>query len=85
MANAKTKLLTVRLDESLHQAARLATLANNTTMAEVVREALESWLKDNPVKAVKARKVEKPAKAEKPAKVEKAKKAEVKGGKKKKK
>lgn len=82
MADPKTKLLTIRVDETLHQEARLATLAHNTTMAEVVREALQAWLKAHPVKAVKPRKVEK---AEKPAKAEKAKKAADKGGKKKKK
>ena len=65
-----SNLLTVRLDADLHNKLRLATVTRGTTMAEVVREGLEAWLKSNPSGgSAPARKVAKakPAKAAKPA------------------
>ncbi|MBI1290395.1 hypothetical protein GC173_04035 [bacterium] len=92
MAAPAQKLLTVRLEEDFHQKVRMATIAHETTMAEVVRAALEAWLKTNGAKPKKAAPAAKPAKVVKVAKAPKASKpakagksAKKDGGKKKKK
>jgi DNA gyrase/topoisomerase IV subunit B len=71
-----SNLLTVRLEPDLHNKLRLATVTRGTTMAQVVREGLEAWLKSNPATgSAPARKVAKPAKEKavkaKPAKAAK--------------
>lgn len=42
------KLLTVRIDGSLLQRLRVATVQRDTTIAEVVRQGLDEWLSKNP-------------------------------------
>ncbi|CAN5515748.1 hypothetical protein BH09SUM1_BH09SUM1_20780 [soil metagenome] len=48
MPNTSQKLLTVRMDEGFLQNLRLATVAHETTIAAVVRDALSDWLQRNP-------------------------------------
>lgn len=68
------KLLTVRIDSELHQKAKLATIAQETTIADVVRDALRAYVQKVPAakgpKAAKpaARKAAKPAAKKAPAK-----------------
>lgn len=49
------KLLTVRIEEELHQKLRLSTVAHETTVAEIVRKSLEEWLVKNPAPTGNAR------------------------------
>lgn len=42
------KLLTVRIDQDLLQDVKMATVSNETTIAEVVREALRKYVASNP-------------------------------------
>lgn len=58
------KLLTVRLESGFLRELRLATVAHETTMAEVVRAALADWLKRNPAPGMTPR-AEEPKKSKK--------------------
>jgi len=42
------KLITIKLSDEVHQAVRLSTVVNNTSITEVVREALTEWLQKHP-------------------------------------
>ena len=48
------KLLTIKVSDELHQAIRLSTVVNNTSITEVVREALEAWVEKHPAPKVES-------------------------------
>lgn len=56
------KLLTVRIDGSILQKLRVATVSRDTTIADVVRQGLSDWLAKNPARGGAAKPKAKKAK-----------------------